>query len=651
VALTHSRLPIEEERFSPYEVVGELGERPIPLYVARPLVLGAGAIPLVVAECFEGACRAGDARGADFRREARRISTLANPNLARVREVAVRGDDLVVFGDFLDGEKLSHFWDSREWLPLEIALRILLDVLTGVGALHGLRDANQQPMKLTHGELSPATILFGVDGVGRLLHSVARRAPEAGTDASSLPYLAPELHSGDARDGRADVFSAGVLLWEALAGKRLSNEGDEPAGLRVRAAALPAPSTPDKAPWSKALVPVVAKALAANPEDRWLTTAALASEIRKAAGLKLAAGSAASAFAKNKFGERVKERRARWEGTTSAPRSETRPSSRPAAIASPAVLSSPVASLPVASSPLSAVPVPAPMAPIPSPVVASSFLEVPLARGEEVSSSMLESFRPPAAPPPPSVGRLEAAPLSSGDVGPFSSDVAPLSFSDLEPPLSFASIAPPPADGEAPAPAIFATGNAFAVAASSEAPAAEAEASSASEEEEEEDDSDVESDEEEDDHEEEGPIVAPFGEGSPAPAVLSTPGAAAAPVASRSRRPFVYAAVAAAGIALASAGVHAAHRPSPDAPATMQAAAPPPAVPLVPSAASPSESPSSLTAPATPPGSTSAAPAKSAAPGARPAKSTPKTKGPGVGAAHAKSPAVRPATHAKPGAT
>jgi serine/threonine-protein kinase len=647
VALTHSRLPIEEERFSPYEVVGELGERPIPLYVARPSVLGAGAIPLVVAECFEGACRSGDARGADFRREARRISTLANPNLARVREVAVRGDDLVVFGDFLDGEKLSHFWDSREWLPLDIALRILLDVLTGVGALHGLRDANQQPMKLTHGELSPATILFGVDGVGRLLHAVARRAPEAGTDASSLPYLAPELHSGDARDGRADVFSAGVLLWEALAGKRLSNVGDEPAGLRVRVAALPAPSTPDKAPWSKALVPVVAKALAANPEDRWLTTAALASEIRKAAGLKLAAGSAASAFAKNKFGERVKERRARWEGTMAAPRSETRPSSRPAAI-----VSSPVASPPVASSPPSAVPVPAPMAPIPSPAVASSFLEVPLARGEEVSSSMLESFRPPAAPPPPSVGRLEAAPLSSGDVGPFSSDVAPLSFSDLEPPLSFASIAPPPADGEAPAPSIFATGSA--VAASSAAPSGpEGEASSASEEEdeeeEEEDNSDVESDE--DDHEAVGPIVAPFGEGSPAPAVLSTPGAAAAPVTSRSRRPFVYAAVAAAGIALASAGVHAAHRQSPEAPATMQAAAPPPAVPLAPSAASPPESPSSLTASATPPGSSSAASAKSAAPGARPAKSTPKTKGPGVGAAHAKSPAVRPATHAKPGGT
>jgi eukaryotic-like serine/threonine-protein kinase len=644
VALPHSRLSIEEERFAPYEVVGELGERPIPLYVARPSVPGAGAIPLVVAECFEGVGRAGDARGADFRREARRISTLANPNLARVREVAVRGDDLVVFSDFLDGEKLAHFWDTREWLPLDIALRILLDVLAGVGALHGLRDANQQPMKLTHGEISPGTVLFGVDGVGRLLHSVARRAPEARTDPSSLAYLAPELHSGDARDGRADVFSAGVLLWEALASKRLSNEGDEPAGLRVRVAPLPAPSTPDKAPWSKALVPVVAKALAANPEDRWLTTAALASEIRKAAGLKLAAGSAASAFAKNKFGERVKERRVRWEGAPSSPRSETRPSSRPTAVAVPPVASSrpagvvlpPVASSrpaavaasPVVSSPSVASSSSPPV--VSSPSVASSPLEVPAVRGEEFSSSMLESLRPPAAPPPsPSLRAPDEALSSSGDVGPFSSDVAPLSYSDLEPPLSFASIAPSAAD------AVAESGD------------------SASEDE---DDEDAHEHEDEhahahEDEHEAGPIVAPFGEGGPAPAVLSIPGAEAAPVASRSRRPFVYAAVAAAGIALASAGVHAAHRPSPAATETTQAAAPPPALPSAPSAALPSDSPSSLAAAASPPGSSSAGSAKGTAPGARPTKAVPKAKGPGVGAAHAKSAGVRPATHAKPGGT
>jgi hypothetical protein len=602
VVAPHSQLSIDEEQFAPYEVVGELGARPIPLYVARPTVGGAGAVPLVVAERFEGACRAGDAAGAELRREARRISTLANPNLARVREVAVRGDDLVVFGDFLDGEKLAFFWDSREWLPIEIALRVLLDVLTGVAALHTLRDASQQPMKLIHGEIAPSTVLFGVDGVGRLLHSVTRRAPDARADDSSLPYLAPEVHAGDARDGRADVFSAGVLLWEALAGKLLSGPGDEPAGLRVRSNPLPAPSTPEKAPWAKALVPVVAKALAADPEDRWLTAAAMASEIRKASGLKLAAGSAASAYAKNKFGDRVKERRARWEGATPAPRSETRASSRPAAVVAPPVseLSEPVR--PAGGSASAAVDLPV------------STLEIPI-RGEEFSSSVLESFHPP--PPPASVGipdlssfsarvtdinplpPAESEAESSDDVASFSSDVGPLSFSDLE---DAPSTVRATSSAESPVPL--------------EAPVVFEE-------------------------EQAGPIVAPFGN---APELKSE--APGAPAASKARRrPLVLGAVAAAGLALAVVlGVRATHREAPVAmPATTEPATAPPRVdtPVVP------EAPSVTPPPDTASAASSAKPVASAAPKSK----GPKTKGAGVGAAHSKSGGVRPPAHAKAGAT
>ena len=104
---SHAEFPIDEDLFAPYQVIGEIGARPIPLYVARQSALGGGA-QLVVAEHFAGGSKAGEGPArADLRREARRISTLANPHIARVREVAVRGDDLVVFGEFLDGEKLG----------------------------------------------------------------------------------------------------------------------------------------------------------------------------------------------------------------------------------------------------------------------------------------------------------------------------------------------------------------------------------------------------------------------------------------------------------------------------------------------------------------------------------------------------------------
>ena len=239
----HARLEGDEDRFAPYKVIGELGSRPLPVYVARHATAGSAGAPVVVVERFLGA---GDEAGADFRREARRLSTLANQHILRVREVVVRGQDLLVFGDFIEGEKLGSLWrfdgeapatsgaraKPGERLPLEITLRWLLDVLTGLSALHALRDARQQPMKLMHGEISPATILVGLDGVGRILHAVARRAPDVRAEAASFDYLAPEIHANASRDGRADVFSVGVLLWEALAGTRLSASCDGPAGLQ-----------------------------------------------------------------------------------------------------------------------------------------------------------------------------------------------------------------------------------------------------------------------------------------------------------------------------------------------------------------------------------------------------------------------------------
>jgi Protein kinase domain len=602
VVIHHARFPIDEDLFAPYEVIGELGKRPVPVYVARQSALAVGGALLVIAEHFPGACKVGD-----LRREARRISTLANPHLARVREVAVRGDDLVVFGDFLDGEKLTHFWRPGEWLPLEVALRVLLDVLTGIGALHALRDSNQQPMKLTHGEISPATILFGADGVARVLHAVARRATDASTEAASLPYLAPEVHTNDARDGRADVFSVGVLLWEVLAGKRFADDGEEAPGLRVRSGPLPEPAIPEKAPWAKALAPVVAKALAVAPEDRWATAAAMAAEIRKAAGLKLAAASAAAAFAKSKFGDRVKQRRARWEA---------RPSRAPAAM------------------------------PSPWPEAAA-----PVARTEEYSSSLLESYRPPppaiaaavspiavpaVSPVAPVVSPVApvvslfvpaVAEVAAGDIGRVDTsaelDFAPPSAASKDSMLSIpppdllvsASIPEPPPSAEAPvpfeAPVVF-------------------------------DEVDV------------APIPSPLGDPSPMPPALST---SDAPAGGRSRRRhLLLGGVAALGIAALSVVAVRASHPSAPPPAIAQAAVAPvpppgasPAPVISPAGAPPASAVAVTPAPqsvATPAPPTSAAAGHTASPKA---KAGSKTKTPAVGGLHPKSGPVRPQTHPKPG--
>ncbi|MBV9949362.1 MAG: hypothetical protein JOZ69_21140, partial [Myxococcales bacterium] len=311
--------PVAGDLFAPYEVVRELGARPNPVYAVRQPD-AAGRPRLLVAEAFAGAGTSTDPAATAFVAAARRISTLANPNLSRARELVVRGEDLVAFWEFIDGEMLAGIWPSPE-MPLEISVRLVLDVLSGVGALHGVRDAKQQPMALSHGEVSPATVVLGVDGMARVLHAIARRVPGMPPESASLGYLAPEVRAGEDYDARADVYGAGVLLWEALSGRRLFGSRHDSASPD----APPPASVPETSAWAKGLIPVVARALALAPDGRWPTAAAMALEIRRVVGLKVAPSTAAATFARTAIGERVERRRQALEGSPAGPRPSAAP--------------------------------------------------------------------------------------------------------------------------------------------------------------------------------------------------------------------------------------------------------------------------------------------------------------------------------------
>jgi hypothetical protein len=296
------------DRLATYEILGDLGARPQPVRIARHAPPGETA-SLVVVERFEGVLGGGDDTGYVFVRRARRIATLTHPNLTGVREVTVNGDDVLVAGSFLDGEKLSELWRfDREGMPLNVGLRVLVGVLAGLGALHRLCGANQQPMRLVHGEIAPTTILFGIDGAARVLHAIARQAPRVEGEAASLAYGAPEVHVGEPFDERADVFSVGVLLWELLSCQRL----------RRTAGSAPPAHVPEDAPWARALVDVAAKALDPAPEDRWPTAVDMANQIYAVAGARVASLSTAAAWFNASAGERVRARRARLESASAA---------------------------------------------------------------------------------------------------------------------------------------------------------------------------------------------------------------------------------------------------------------------------------------------------------------------------------------------
>lgn len=104
-------------------------------------------------------------------------------------------------------------------LRLEVRVRILSDLAQSLAALH----LNPRLMAAhPHLVIAPSTVVIGLDGVARVDVRAAKKQ-ESERNPQEADYVAPELTSGDgSADKRADIFSLGVIAWEAVAGKRLS---------------------------------------------------------------------------------------------------------------------------------------------------------------------------------------------------------------------------------------------------------------------------------------------------------------------------------------------------------------------------------------------------------------------------------------------
>ncbi|HKO49503.1 MAG TPA: hypothetical protein VJV79_17360, partial [Polyangiaceae bacterium] len=169
------------------------------------------------------------------------------------------------------------------------ALRILLDVLAGLSALEDTRTETGEPF--VHGELVPAMIRVDRSGTARLIPLAPWHWAEPGRLPASerCGHLAPERLLGDAIDARADVFSAGTLLWEALAGRRLfETDSVDSIVMRLMGEKVTLPELPPGLGWALPLKAVAMCALSVDPEQRFASCAELAQAIEAVAGEQVA---------------------------------------------------------------------------------------------------------------------------------------------------------------------------------------------------------------------------------------------------------------------------------------------------------------------------------------------------------------------------
>ncbi len=293
-----------------YRLVRELGSRVVPTWAALDSQ-AASRNALVVIERIARGGEYGDADIGDWVRDARRLARLEHPNVARVRDVVIRGEEVLVASDFVDGVKWSDLAAGSQRPSLEVTLRVFLDVLAGLSALHDLRDEHREPLRLMHGELTPECIIVGPEGVSRIVSACRLRSATARPGRAGSAYLAPEiLLADDSADARADVYSVGVMLWEALSGRPLF-PNTQPAAIvtHLLSGRIPRATIPEGNAWAEPLVDLVKRALSVEPDKRFDAAAALALEIKHVGGARIATSARLAAFVRATFGDRVRQRR------------------------------------------------------------------------------------------------------------------------------------------------------------------------------------------------------------------------------------------------------------------------------------------------------------------------------------------------------
>jgi DNA-binding winged helix-turn-helix (wHTH) protein len=206
-----------------------------------------------------------------FRREARTASALNHPNICTVYAVEECSGQPVIVMELLEGRTLESILAEGP-LPVEKALPMALQMVAALEAA--------QRKGIVHRDLKPGNVMvtpFGVKvldfGLAKQTvttqSSSARRVSGAASLVGTPNYMAPELFQGREADGRSDLYSFGLMLFEMLAGG--------PSGAHL-GRALPAAAAD--------LEPVIRRALQANPEERWQSAGDLKAALECAAAAR-----------------------------------------------------------------------------------------------------------------------------------------------------------------------------------------------------------------------------------------------------------------------------------------------------------------------------------------------------------------------------
>ena len=248
-----------------YEIIRELGHGGMgQVFLVRNLISDrAEAMKILLPDL----ANQGDL-GARFMREIKLLASLDHPNIAALRTAFSADNQLIMIMEYVEGDTLGHRLERGPFLPAD-ALDYIDQVLAALSYAHA--------KGIIHRDIKPANMMLTLAGVLKLMDfGIARSGNDlgltvTGTTLGSLDYMSPEQVQSQPTDGRSDLYSVGVSLYEMVTGQRMFSATSSFSIMEAHIKEAPRPPIEVQSSLPKPLSDMIMMSVAKNPAERFQT--------------------------------------------------------------------------------------------------------------------------------------------------------------------------------------------------------------------------------------------------------------------------------------------------------------------------------------------------------------------------------------------